>query len=181
MIICFKQSAESVKENERSLQGCRVTRARRHEREGRRGAAKKEESKVTRPQGRSKKGAVEVRRLWVKKWAAEYVLEQLGVPNCRSLIRVDKEIRRKGKTPVFSTRYYISSLDPDEVSASEFQEYILGHWEIENCLHGVKDKEYGEDKHVLGRKSWGEAWTVLTNIAVPPTCLACTKRNLQTT
>ena len=84
---------------------------------------------------------------------------------------MDKEIRRKGKTPILSTRYYISSLDPDLVSASEFQEYILGHWEIENCLHGVKDKEYGEDKHVLGRKSWGEVWTVLTNIAVSLTNL----------
>jgi predicted transposase YbfD/YdcC len=52
------------------------------------------------------------------------------------------------------------------VSAAQFQEYILRHWEVENCLHGMKDKEYGEDKHVLGRKSWGEAWTVLTNIAV---------------
>jgi hypothetical protein len=35
----------------------------------------------------------------------------------------------------------------------------------------VKDKEYAEDKHVLGRKSWGEAWTVLTNIAVSVTNL----------
>jgi hypothetical protein len=32
--------------------------------------------------------------------------------------------------------------------------------------HGTKDKEYAEDKHVLGRNSWSEAWTVLTNIAV---------------
>ena len=45
------------------------------------------------------------------------------------------------------------------------------HGEVENCLHGVKDKEYDEDKHVLGRKSWGETWTVLTNIAVSLTNL----------
>ena len=69
------------------------------------------------------------------------------------------------------TRYFISSLDPDKVSAKEFQAHILGHWEVENCLHGVKDKEYAEDKHVLGRNSWGEAWTVLTNIAVSLTNL----------
>jgi predicted transposase YbfD/YdcC len=84
--------------------------------------------------------------LWVKKWAAEYVREQLGVPNCRSLIRLDKEVRCEGKTLSFETRYFISSLDPDKVSAEEFQAYILGHWEVENCLHGVKDKEYAEDK-----------------------------------
>ena len=106
----------------------------------------------------------------MKKWAAEVVREQLGIPNCRALIRLDKEIRRKGKDPILSTRYYMSSLDPDEVSASEFQAYILGHWEVENCLHGVKDKEYAEDKHVVVR-DWGEAWTVLTNIAVSLTNL----------
>jgi predicted transposase YbfD/YdcC len=66
--------------------------------------------------------------------------------------------------------YYISSLDPDEVSASQFQNFILHHWEIENCLHDQKDKEYAEDNHVCG-VSWGEAWTVLTNIAVSVTNL----------
>jgi predicted transposase YbfD/YdcC len=96
----------------------------------------------------------------------------LGIPNCQAVIRLDKEIRHPTKGVSFETRYYISSLDPDKVSAQEFQAYILGHWEIENCLHGTKDKEYGEDKHVLGRNSaWGEAWTVLTNIAVSLTNL----------
>jgi predicted transposase YbfD/YdcC len=82
------------------------------------------------------------------------------------LIRLDKEIRCEGKTLSFETRYFISSLDPDVVSASEFQELILRHWEIENCLNGQKDRFYDEDKHVLGRDSWGKAWTVLTNMAL---------------
>ena len=29
----------------------------------------------------------------------------------------------------------MSSLDPNMVSASQFQDLILRHWEIENCLH----------------------------------------------
>jgi predicted transposase YbfD/YdcC len=87
------------------------------------------------------------------------------------LIRLDKELRPKGKKPSVETRYFISSLDPDKVPASKFQTYMLGHWEIENCLHGVKDKEYAEDKHVLGKNSWGEVWTVLTNMAVSLTNL----------
>jgi predicted transposase YbfD/YdcC len=106
----------------------------------------------------------------VKKYAAEVVREMLGIPNCRAVIRLDKEIRHPKRGVSFETRYYITSLDPDEVSASELQGYILGHWEIENCLHGQKDKEYDEDKHVCG-SSWGEAWTVLTNIAVSLTNL----------
>ena len=108
--------------------------------------------------------------MYVKKWAAEVVCEMFGVPNCRALICLEKEIRHPVKGISLETRYYISSLDPDVVSASEFQGYILGHWEIENCLHGQKDKEYGEDTHVCG-SSWGEAWTVLTNIAVSLTNL----------
>jgi hypothetical protein len=58
-----------------------------------------------------------------------------------------------------------SSLDPDVVSAAEFRRLILGHWEVKNCLHLQKDKEYGEDKHVCG-SDWGVVWTVLTNMAV---------------
>ena len=59
----------------------------------------------------------------------------------------------------------MSSLDPDVVPASKFQEFILGHWGIENCLHGVKDRFYGEDKHACG-DDWGKAWTILTSMAV---------------
>jgi hypothetical protein len=101
----------------------------------------------------------------VKKWSAEVVRNQLKVPGCRALIRLDKVIRPAGEKPVTETRYYMSSLDPDKVSAREFQEIILGHWEIENCLHGQKDRFYGEDKHACG-DDWGVVWTVLTSMAL---------------
>ena len=102
----------------------------------------------------------------MKKHAAEIIREMLGIPDCRSVIRLDKEVRRRGKEPSVETRYYVSSLDPDKVSAEELQNYILGHWEVENCLHGQKDRFYDEDKHVLGLDSWGDVWTVLTNMAL---------------
>jgi predicted transposase YbfD/YdcC len=76
-------------------------------------------------------------------------------------MRLDKEVRRKGKVLFEETRYFISSLDPDEVSAERFQELILRHWEVENCLYLQKDGDFREDKHVI-RAGWGEAWTVLT-------------------
>ena len=81
------------------------------------------------------------------------------------MIRLDKEVRRKGKVLFEETRYFMSSLDPDKVSAKEFQAYILGHWEVENCLHLQKDSDFREDKHAV-RAGWGEAWTVLVNMAV---------------
>jgi len=35
------------------------------------------------------------------------------------------------------------------------KKYALEHWEVENCLLGVKDKEYAEDKHVVKHNGWG--------------------------
>jgi hypothetical protein len=36
------------------------------------------------------------------------------------------------------TRYVISSIDSDVVSASEYQDMILRHWEVKNCEHCAK-------------------------------------------
>jgi len=105
----------------------------------------------------------------VKKWAAEVVREQLGIPGCKTLIRLDKEVRREGKVLFEETRYFISSLDPEVVSAAEFQELILGHWEVES-LHWHKDRYYREDKHIMG-DDLGKVWTILTNMALSLTRL----------
>ena len=101
----------------------------------------------------------------MKKWLAEYVREHLGFPGCRSVIRLDKEVRHDGKQESFETHYYASSLDPDVVSAEQFQDYILGHWGIENSLHMLKDRDCGEDKHVC-KSDWGKTWATLTSIAL---------------
>ena len=108
--------------------------------------------------------------MWVKRWGADYIREELGIPGCRSILRLDNEVRKKGELKSYETRYYVSSLDPTEVSASEFQDLILGHWEVENCLHLQKDKYYDEDKHV-SVSGWGEAWTILTSMVVSLTYL----------
>ncbi|GHT19595.1 hypothetical protein FACS1894189_8480 [Planctomycetales bacterium] len=102
----------------------------------------------------------------MKKWAADLIREQFKIPGCRSLIRLDKEVRREGKLLSYETRYFISSLDPDVVSASECQGFVLHHWDVENGLHLQKDKYYGEDKHVFRRTVLAEVWTVLTNIGL---------------
>jgi predicted transposase YbfD/YdcC len=81
------------------------------------------------------------------------------------VIRLDTETRHPDKGSSFETHYYASSLDPDVVSAEQFQEYILGHWEIENCLHMIKDRDCGEDKHVCG-SDWGKTWSTLTSMAL---------------
>ena len=98
-------------------------------------------------------------------------MKSWAIPGYWSLLRLDKEVRRKGKRPIFETRYAMSSLNPNEVSTSQFKNLILGHWEVENCLHLPKDRYYEEDKHVVKGNTWGQALTVLTNIAVSLTQL----------
>jgi predicted transposase YbfD/YdcC len=75
----------------------------------------------------------------------------------------EKEGCRKG-IPVLSTRYYVSSLPSDAVSAKRFQESIFRHWEVENYLH-LEKEESGEDKHVFRNAVLGEVWTFLTGMA----------------
>ena len=111
----------------------------------------------------------------MKRWAADFVREELNIPGCRSLLRLDKEVRRCGELLSYETRavfrkYRVSSLDPAEVPPSTFQDLISRHWEVENCLHWQKDRYFEEDKHVL-RDDLGKVWTVLTNVAVSLTQL----------
>jgi hypothetical protein len=105
------------------------------------------------------------------------VREQLEVVDCRSLVCWVKETRPPGRAPVVETHFFMSSLDPDKVSAAQFQDYILRHWEVENCLHGRKDVEYREDKHRCG-SGWGVTWSVLTNMAVSLVRLMRGKENI---
>ena len=37
------------------------------------------------------------------------------------------------------SRYFITSLDPGMVTPAELHAYIRGHWQVENCLHFIKD------------------------------------------
>lgn len=102
--------------------------------------------------------------MWVKKWAADRVREELGIFGCRTLIRLDKEVRRRGERLSLETRYFISSLDPNDVKPSDFQKWIRDHWQVETSLHFVKDRWWDEDKHYL--KHAGNIFVKLTNAAL---------------
>ena len=56
-------------------------------------------------------------------------------PMIRSLVRVEHEVTKPNAQPTKETRYYISNLDFNEVSAKEIAYYIREHWGIENRLH----------------------------------------------
>lgn len=63
----------------------------------------------------------------------------------RSLVRVEHEVTKPNAQPTKETRYYISSLVFNEVSAKEIAYYIREHWGIENRLHWQLDVTFRED------------------------------------
>jgi predicted transposase YbfD/YdcC len=93
------------------------------------------------------------------------VRERLKVPGCRFLVRVDRIVTRPDKTvESHDTRYFITSLDPKRTNPSDLQRLVRDHWQVENCLHWMKDRYWDEDKHYL--KNAGHIFVELTNAAL---------------
>ena len=61
---------------------------------------------------------------------------------------MDREVREPGGKTTVEPRYFISSL---MLSAVCLLRLIRRHWEVENCLHWMKDRCWEEDKHDLKR------------------------------
>src|SRR5690606_29203065 len=96
--------------------------------------------------GRKKGDLEETRRIWVDLDNAEYIRHRLHLPGCQIALRVDRELRREdGQIVLHDPRYYVSSLDPDQITAADLLEYVRGHWRIENGLHFLKDRWWDED------------------------------------
>jgi predicted transposase YbfD/YdcC len=89
------------------------------------------------------------------------VQKQLNVPGCNVLIRVDRVVRKPGGKTTTDSRYFISSL---MLSAMCLLRLIRGHWEVENCLHWMKDTGWNEDGHYLKRGQG--VFVELTNAAL---------------
>jgi predicted transposase YbfD/YdcC len=98
---------------------------------------------------------------------SEYVCERLNFPHCQIVIRADREVRSAhGEILSNESRYFVTSIDPASVTASELQSYIRGHWQVENCLHFVKDRWWDEDRHYTKRPGLAEVFASLTNAAL---------------
>jgi hypothetical protein len=44
--------------------------------------------------------------------------------------------------------------------------WIRGHWQVENCLHFIKDRWWDEDRHSLRRSGLAERLAALTDAAL---------------
>jgi predicted transposase YbfD/YdcC len=105
--------------------------------------------------------------VWVDLDDADYIRETLNLPGCRIAPRVDHEMRDGlGKTVFRETRYFVSSLNPGEVTAEQLLAHVRGHWQVENCLHFLKDRWWDEDRHHTRRPGLSAVMAALNSIAV---------------
>jgi hypothetical protein len=112
-------------------------------------------------------GCLETRRLWVDQETAAYVDTELGFVGAQQVARLDKIVRDLATDLVSSETWYLVSRDPARLlSADQLLQRTRGHWQVENSLHHVKDRSWGEDKHTLRRPGLGGCFSVLLNIAL---------------
>lgn len=64
------------------------------------------------------------------------------------------------------TRYFVTSLDPDKVTAAELLAHVRAHWQIENSVFFVKDRWWDEDRHWTRRPGVAEWLTQLSSNAL---------------
>ena len=60
----------------------------------------------------------------------------------------------------------MTSRAPEAVTASALHTAVRGHWQIENCLHFLKDRWWDEDRHYTKRPGLAESFASLTNAAL---------------
>lgn len=89
------------------------------------------------------------------------------MPGCQIALRVDRELRtQQGEVVSRDTRFYVSSLDPEQVTAADLLRFSRGHWQIENGLHFLKDRWWDEDRHHTRRPGLSAVMASLNNVAL---------------
>jgi predicted transposase YbfD/YdcC len=105
--------------------------------------------------------------LWVDLDNADYIRESLDLPGCRLALRVDRTVRSSdGVVLTHDVRYFISSLDPGQVTAAELLQHVRHHWRLENGLHFLKDRWWDEDRHHTRRPGLSACLAAINNAAV---------------
>lgn len=85
----------------------------------------------------------------------------IGLQTILKIERMTKTHKKESK----ETAYYISSL-PANTLAGEFNQAVRNHWSIENSLHYIKDKTFGEDKSKIRKGSAPQNLSIIRNIAI---------------
>jgi predicted transposase YbfD/YdcC len=87
-------------------------------------------------------------------------------------LRVDRDlIAADGSIVSHDSRYFVTSLDPDRVTAEDLLAHVRNHWQIENNHFFVKDRWWDEDRHSTRRPGLAECLASLNSAAL--TTLQC--------
>ena len=80
---------------------------------------------------------------------------------------MDREVRSPdGELLSHDVRYFVSSLDPESVTAADLLRYVRDHWRIENGLHFLKDCWWDEDRHCTRRPGLSACLAAINNAAL---------------
>jgi hypothetical protein len=63
-------------------------------------------------------------------------------------------------------RYFVSSLDPGQVTAADLLRYVRDHWRLENGLYFLKDRWWDEDRHNTRRPGLSACLAAINSAAL---------------
>lgn len=110
---------------------------------------------------------IEVRRLWVDIETAQYAACELNFAGAQQVARLDKLVHDLNTGQSSQETWYLVSHDPlGPLAADELLQRARGHWGVENSLHHVEDRSWGEDQHVLRRPGLGVCFSMLLAMAL---------------
>lgn len=82
------------------------------------------------------------------------------------ILRVDSEARVGGCVVRRETRYFVTSLSPEEVAPERLTRLVRSHWGVENGLHHIKDRWWDEDRQWSTRPGLAERLASLRDAAL---------------
>ncbi len=108
-------------------------------------------------------GRLEIRRIRTSPLLSDYV----DFPCSAQVAQVQRitHLKPSGKTRT-EVVYLITSLSPKKASAKRLLALNRGHWEIENCLHWVRDVTFAEDASQIRTGSGPQVMATLRNVAI---------------
>jgi predicted transposase YbfD/YdcC len=82
-------------------------------------------------------------------------------------LRVDRDVTgQDGTVHLSETRYFLTSTQPENVTADQLLTNVRQHWHVENCVFFIKDRWWDEDRHWTRRPGLSEWLAKLTTAAV---------------
>ncbi len=95
-----------------------------------------------------------------------YIREATHFPGIELILRVDLERHAPDGSVGRETRYFVTSLSADQVSAAQLLRLVRGHWCVENGLHFIKDRWWDEDRQWSTRPGLAERLAMLRDAAL---------------